>query len=460
MPLSREKFNEFVEISDFDSLIGEIENVWFDCKSQPYQVENNTGKRDLAKDVSSFLNVKGGIILIGIKTEKSATRFGDEIKETRPFAQELVNTSQYKDIIKSWIYPEAEGIEVVWTPIKNDPAKGIVLIKIPNQKESIKPFLITKTLDENKQVETVFGYVERKDDNNEPLTIIDMQKTLRSGFNYENQLKERFDEMETLLQQITERNDTVLEKKTDAEESEVKIAKIIEQEKIKDRRNIIISAYPNQIEELKTIFSTTNNSIKKHLETPPSLRYAGWNLETLDQAKMMNGELIRVVNGDRKIINLYRDGSLIFIGRADYNFLAWASSPEKQKINPVALIEIIYNFVNFYNLVINDFKSLPEKISFRIDLKNMHLNGIKSRLAPYQINSTAQMFDIDTTEAPENDFAFTKTFLTKDYDAGLISYEIIKEIYFWFGIEENKIPYTKDEESIKKIDPESIKNIK
>src|SRR3990172_6449819 len=141
MTLGREKLNQIVTNSDFDQLIGEVENVCFDCKSQPYQVQHEAGKRELAKDVSSFANAQGGIILIGIKTKKSATHFGDEIEEIRPSAQGLVNTSQYKDIIKAWIYPEIEGVEVEWMPTKSDATKGVVAVKIPTPKESLKPFL-------------------------------------------------------------------------------------------------------------------------------------------------------------------------------------------------------------------------------------------------------------------------------------------------------------------------------
>jgi len=460
MALSREEFNKIIETADFDRLIGEVENVWFDCKDRPYQVQDDAGKRELAKDVSSFLNIQGGVILIGIKTKKSRVRFGDEVERVRPFAQGLVNTSQYENIIKGWIYPEPEGIEVVWKPTKADSTKGIILIKIPIQKESIKPFLIVKTLDGNKQVETFFGYVERKNDSSRPLTVIDLQRALRSGFNYENVLKQKLEGMETLLRQTAEQNYTASGEKINTEKIETRIAKCLEHREMGKKRNIILSAYPNQPGELRTIFLTANKSIRKYLESPPTLRHAGFSLETLDQAKIMRGEMIRVANGDRKVIDLYRDGSLIFVGLADDNFLAWASPPKKQKINPVAIVEIIYSFVNFYRLVLDDFREPPKEVIFRVDLKNMHLNGIKSYLVPYQLGTIAQMFDDDAKEAPENDGLIVKTFSAHDYDIGAIAYEILKEVYLWFGLEENKIPYTKEETGVKMVDPETIKNIR
>ena len=199
MALSKEKLNEIISATDFDQLIGEVENLYFDCKSSPYQVQNDSNKRELAKDVTSFANIQGGYILVGVKTKKSLTHFGDEVEEIRPFAQTLVNITQYKDILKDWIYPELEDVEVEWKPTKSNTAKGIIVIKIPFQRESIKPFLIVKTLDGNKQVETVFGYAERKGENSQTLKVADLQRALRSGFNYENTLKEKLAGMEAIL---------------------------------------------------------------------------------------------------------------------------------------------------------------------------------------------------------------------------------------------------------------------
>jgi len=456
----KEELNKIIADSDFDQLLGDVENGWFDCKSQPYQVQNDAGKRELAKDISSFANKQGGFILIGIKTKKSTAHFGDEVEEIRPFAQGLVNTSQYKDIIKSWIYPETEGFEVEWKPTKQDATKGVVVIKITEQKESLKPFLIVKTLDDDKQVETVFGYAERKGDTSQPLAVVELQRALRSGFNYENQLKKRLDGIEILLKQTTEQNYADYQKKTNTEKIESRIETALAHDNMSKERTIILSAYSDEPCELKTIFLTTEGSIRNHLEHPAILRYSGWSLETLDHAKIMRGEMIRVANGNRKVIDLYRDGALVFVGLANHKFLAWGDSPEKQKINSVAIVEIIYSFVNFYKFVLADFKVSPKEINVRVDFKNMHLNGIKNYLLPYAVNTYAQMFDDDKKEAPDDNGMFIKSFQTKDYNVAIIAYDILKEVYFWFGQEEDKIPHVKAENDSKMVDINSIKGIK
>ena len=70
MSLSIEQLGQITDSADFDLLISEVENDWFDCKSQPYQLQDNqAAKRELAKDVSSFANETGGYIFIGVKTK-------------------------------------------------------------------------------------------------------------------------------------------------------------------------------------------------------------------------------------------------------------------------------------------------------------------------------------------------------------------------------------------------------
>lgn len=146
--LTKEKLEEVIKSGNFEALIGSAETGWFECKSQPYQIsDGETARRELAKDVSSFANASGGKILIGLKTKPSATHFGDEVEEVRAFSQGLVNTTQNRDLINRWIYPQIEGVDVAWHPSKADSSQGIVVIDIPQQKEGMKPFLIVKTLD-------------------------------------------------------------------------------------------------------------------------------------------------------------------------------------------------------------------------------------------------------------------------------------------------------------------------
>lgn len=223
---------------------------------------------------------------------------------------------------------------------------------------------------------------------------------------------------------------------------------------------MVLSAYPVPASELRTLFVGTNDSIRRRLEKPPTLRYAGFDLETGDQAQSIGGEKVRVANGDRKILELYRDGTFVFVCRADDWFLAWASPKGEQRLNPLALVESMYSFTDFYRHVIGDLKKAPTEIHFRVDLRNLHERGVKTTLAPHAASSAAQRFGIDLREAPENDKTFAKSFPANTYDPAIATYELVREIYIWFGVYENEIPYVKSEGDAQMIDVEVIRNIK
>ena len=84
MPLDLTTLARIIADADFDRLVGEVENEWFDCKSQPYQLDaGDYAKRELAKDVTAFANAGGGYILIGFRTEPGAARFGEDAGDGR-----------------------------------------------------------------------------------------------------------------------------------------------------------------------------------------------------------------------------------------------------------------------------------------------------------------------------------------------------------------------------------------
>ena len=84
------EFETVAEIQDiltrgaFDELTGALENEFFEAKSEPWDLSSERGKFDLAKDVSSLANGRGGLILVGASTFQSptyqrreSTKYGD-----------------------------------------------------------------------------------------------------------------------------------------------------------------------------------------------------------------------------------------------------------------------------------------------------------------------------------------------------------------------------------------------
>lgn len=199
MPLTRDQIAAALASGNFAPFLGEIETEVFDGKDHPYQIGSDAGKREATKDVCAFANGGGGYIVIGLRTKPSVVHFADEVEEVRPIPQTLVNTLQVRDILNAWVYPPIEGLTVRFHPSTADPTRGLVAIDVPAQRDELKPFLIVRSFDGNRHVETMFGYVERKGDGNSPFGVADLQRALRSGLHFEKRLSGRLDRIEELL---------------------------------------------------------------------------------------------------------------------------------------------------------------------------------------------------------------------------------------------------------------------
>jgi len=195
----------------------------------------------------------------------------------------------------------------------------------------------------------------------------------------------------------------------------------------------------------------------------------GWDVTTLDNPTILAGECWSVSNGERKLLRVYEDGSIIFAGAADGSFLGWgknaAEFERKPRLNPVALIELIYNFVVF----VKDFQGFVEKpakeLRFQANLSNLWLENTKVYLLPGDINSTPYQFDLEDkgkkSPEPTKEFSIDAPFVDFIDIPEEIGFELVKKIYNWFGLPDNAIPYKKELSSGKKIiDIEQIKNLR
>lgn len=458
--LSLEELKTIIETGDFEALSNRIENEFCECKRGIYLLEADSGKRELAKDVASFANLNGGYILIGPQTERNEQHLGDEIKSISYLQEGQINRKQYFDIIREWIYPDIQGLDIFWRQGKIDSSKGIFIIHIPNQTETTKPFLIKKVLDEKKKVEIVFGYVERRRDGNIPKDISSIYALLRDGINYNRNIDGRFSKLESLLdglktKEMLSKNENIYT------EIQQRAKKSLNDNKMDNLPNFGLVVYPTEPVNLKTVFLKAENSLMRKLENPPEFRYAGWDLGTLDQAQIREGKFVRVRNGERKIIDLYEDGSLVFCALANDEFLAWGSTQGSFKLNSLALIESISNFCNFYSEVLEDFNYVTGNLCFCFSFNNLWIDDKKYFLVPYAVGTCGFSFGGDKQEAHESSI-FSEPIVIDaiNFRAELVAYQIVEKIYLWFGFSTDKIPYKKNDNGNNVIDFEKIKTIR
>lgn len=227
---------------------------------------------------------------------------------------------------------------------------------------------------------------------------------------------------------------------------------------LRDRRCIILSAMPTEATELKTIFSENPEGIRRKLECPPRLRASGWDLPNLTQAEFVRGELIRVVERGRMIVDLYRDGTFVLAGQIHRNFLAWSDKSDSH-FHPLALIELTVNFTRFYGLVLKDLEVPPDSVELRVELRNMHLANENTLLGSGAVG-TFHPFGVGSKQAPEDNWSQEFAVAAKSYDPDRVAFLLIRELYLWFGHSEEAIPYTRDTGNGRVIDADQIASIR
>lgn len=117
--------NEF-NIEDIQSLIdNEVEeNVHLDYKAGEALKKNDSGKNEITKDVSSFANSDGGIIIYGLK------EINHKPSEISPVDGKDFTKERLEQIIAN-IQPHIKGVTIHPIRVEGDISKSIYVVKIP-----------------------------------------------------------------------------------------------------------------------------------------------------------------------------------------------------------------------------------------------------------------------------------------------------------------------------------------
>lgn len=440
---NKQELEEILNSGNFDLLIRKYENEWFDCKKEPYQLDNEKNKHELAKDISSFANIDGGYILIGAKTQGDESHSGEQIKEISTFEQNLVNIEQNQKIIESGIYPNVEGLSIIWYPSQEDKTKGLVLIKIPPQQESSKPFLTKKVLNGNKMLETNFGLFQRRGDNTSYFDFKDLHRLIQLGQQYEKNVQSRFDVLESMLQGVSDNSANQEDYKKKLEERR---EKLLIKNRQQQKRNLILIGIIEGNEQIKKLnFSNEIKKLPQHYTTP--LREGGWKL-LYSATQTINSPEMLEFGYDSNSLSLYSDGMVIYVRELEQisliNNLALIIS--------IALIETIYQFTDFYRKFVDAYQGTIKRIVIRIELNNLNKDDIETKLA----------FDLRPNgyyEPHKNlqDSLEVSLDIDKNFRSENLAFEILKVIYESFDFEQNP-PYTKVENNVGIVDAQQITN--
>jgi hypothetical protein len=153
------------------------------------------------------------------------------------------------------------------------------------------------------------------------MTVHDLRERLKDGMRYKD-IDRRLETIEALLAQQAikdaESRGVISWEQLVHRVGEARVAA-----GLGDKSSFFLVASPGEGVQFHGIFSSSQSPEVQLIDNPPKYREQGFDLDAGDPSRMVRAELIRRAAPGRKGLELWRDGSLIFVGRGDSNFLGW-----------------------------------------------------------------------------------------------------------------------------------------
>ncbi len=121
------------------------EDQWFDAKRAPgYDLNNASGRFELAKDVSSFANAEGGYLIIGLSTSARDAEQTEAVAELDLFPEAEFNAGAIRGVLREYLYPELKELDVKWVEASHLAGQGVGVIFVPPSPEHDRRFVLMK----------------------------------------------------------------------------------------------------------------------------------------------------------------------------------------------------------------------------------------------------------------------------------------------------------------------------
>jgi hypothetical protein len=447
---------------NYCAFLDTVETVHLEFKGEPYRLDHELQKQELAKDVSALANARGGAILIGFKTTKSPIVLGDLVTEVRPIPSDQFDAEQYYGVIREWIYP-APTVTIEWFPVPAD--KGIVLIEVGAGDPEHLPHLLKRTVSEDgRRSEVVFGYVERRQGSVPPASVQQIHALLRSGMRM-HEIRDQYGLIQNTLQQLLDMQNGAFEAQTGQVNSERRISEFNRDKQqalavsgFESIPNLLLAAYPTESVSMRGLFDSKESDLIQLLQDPPRLKGNGWDL-TIDEPMLnLHGRMRRSVKPDWKLLQLSRDGVLIFLARGDDSFLSFSANQKPDGpffIVPFVLSHCVYIFTLLAQRVFEYATPAPSTIRYVLQLRNMENKEHPALLHPnhLEMNRYAALEYYHQMPYASEGFEVSAP---HEASPGEVTYELIAQVFEWFGFDRDRVRNVRVEADKAVIDEVSL----
>jgi len=463
--------------SDFEQFIGAVEDEHLDFKGAPYPLKSDKGKRDLAQDVAEFANGGGGILVLGVETETPEAQHVDVAKALHLFAKSQVDEDQYYKVIASWLLPVPERIEVSWYPPLGGGVEGLAAVIVPDQPETLKPFIVKRAFAEEtgKTAGAYVGYFERIRAGTAWRSPENLQQLMHDG--------RRFGSLDPRLDALTERVEklgAVVDRLTAALERLAGHAlppvnavvprpqgpgvidagnrrgEAVRDMGLNEAPTYSLIAVPGERIEVPDLFAGIGSPLVRLLDQPYELRHAGFDVTVGTETRPVRGMLRRALSPGNKLLELWRDGVLIFAAEA-LDLLCWGTRSQEEPLvlNVLALAETTYLFAKLATKIAQHLQPSAETFQYVLGLQRLDITGKRAILHAGPRRARQYQPPHNMRRAPDSNHEIRLT-LRAGLDPGIVAYALRRDLYAWFGFDEDAIPYVTELDQQKATDPRQI----
>jgi MinD-like ATPase involved in chromosome partitioning or flagellar assembly len=227
--------------------------------------------------------------------------------------------------------------------------------------------------------------------------------------------------------------------------------------------SFFLSAIPITLVDVPGLVESSSSDVVKLLEAPPSFRRGGFEIRINEKSKLMpGGRARRVSKPGWQLLEAWRDGCILFVASGE-RFLAHDihSGPgDPLFINTLALTESAYVFCDLARQFWQYAQPTPDRVQYMIGFHNLLRNNRKPILVPEEV-SEYPLRSFERYEAPAEDAEFELERRVDSWEAPPVAaFQLIAEIYVWFGIEIDRIPYTTQSDVGRVIDVARLQRLK
>ena len=429
----------------FDDLLGTAEGDWVDFKSEPYRLEVPKGLWEYAKDVAAFANSQGGLIVVGYKTVKTPVDLESKADVCRMIPKHRVDANRLKDILANTVYPEVRGVTQRWFPAGAEHTEGVLVVEVPQQRDSDHPFILKRVIGTDEKDLHAHAIPIRAGASTNWMRTEALHAALGRG-----DLRTVLASIDAVLLEVRARLPVLDGARVPAQVAQAapnvlsrmdeRINAICREMEWEETPTYFLQAVPPPGSQLLLNLHGSNGVAGK-LVSPPVLRRNGWHPAAGFTPEVRDGGLV-IVNGDRAIAWLDRDGFFTSGVVATPDFLGWGmdkrrdGAPGPYTLNSLALVELTLEFFRLVHTVLVPCAPAGGWTA-RVLARGFRSMSGGVRMSPGPPDVWHQALKPASGDAMDDVYASTG-------DAGRDAFLALERVYGLFGLSVEDIPFTED----------------